>query len=56
MAERAAQSPIVAVRCDSDWPERMAYAADVAQTLGLPLANAEAVAAPLILVVTDQRL
>lgn len=56
MAERAALSPIVAVRCDSVRPERVAYASELALRLGLPLASIEAVHASLILVVTDERL
>lgn len=56
VAQRAAQSPIVAIRCDSLQPERMTYAAELAQRVGLPLAHIEAVPPPLILVVTDERL
>jgi len=50
------EAPKVAVRCKSSHPERAAYAAALARTLGLPFAGDVNGPYPLLLVVTDERL
>ena len=55
MAEPS-EAPSIAVRCASTQPERIAYAVELARTLGLPLSHGATAAYPLLLVVTDERL
>ena len=55
MAEQG-EAPSIAVRCESGDPKRMAVAAELARTLGLPLVHDAAQGYPLLLVVTDERL
>ncbi len=49
-------APQVGVRCESRQPERAAYAARLARTLGLPFVQDAGGQYPLLLVVTDERL
>ena len=55
MAE-SSEAPSIAVRCDSASPGRVAVAAELSRTLGLPFVHEAAEAYPLLLVVTDERL
>lgn len=50
------EAPAIAVRCDSSHPERVAYAAELARTFGLPLTLSAEEPHALLLVVTDERL